>query len=271
MPAVVRKLGSRPVTWVVVREVAQTNLQLYEQLLEYEWDVGDLAAARRAYDLACQLFSGRYHSSGKPFVDHLVGAASVVLTVDGRPTLVTAALVHAAYQVGDFGPFQTVDRRRARVRDAVGPEAEELAFAYAGWHWNGETIRGLAGGIGARSPRTRDLLLLRLAHEVDGHTDRGTSISDPALVDVMADLAVELGYSDLADLLDRVRLDEGLPPIPAVLSSSPVAPLRLAPSYRRSPAASLEAALAWLCAQGTRAPGGHSVCRVARSLLGIER
>jgi hypothetical protein len=249
-----------------VREVAQTNLQLYEQLLEYEWDVGDLAVARRAYDLACQLFSGRYDSSGKPFVDHLVGAASVVLTVDGRPELVTAALVHAAYQVGDFGPFQTVERRRARLRDAVGPEPEELVFAYTSWQWNGETIRGLAAGTRAHSPRTRDLLLLRLAHEVDARTDRGAGISDPELVDVMADLALDLGYSDLADLLDRVQLDEGLPPFPAVLSSPPVAQVRLAPSYCRSPAASLEAALAWLCSHGTRAPGAHAISRVARSV-----
>jgi hypothetical protein len=255
---------------VVVREVAQTNLQLYEQLLEYEWDVGDLAVARRAYDLACQLFSGRYHASGKPFVDHLVGTASVVLTVDGRPELVTAALVHAAYQVGDFGPFQSVERRRARLRDAVGPESEELVFAYASWPWNGETIRGLTAGTVSDSPRTRDLLLLRLAHEVDVRSDRGALVSDPQLVDVMADLALDLGYSDLADLLDCVHLDEGPPPVPAVLSS-PAAQLRIAPSYRRSPTASLEAALAWLCAQGTRAPGAHAICRLARSLLGSER
>jgi len=66
-------------------------------------------------------------------------------------------------------------------------------------------------------------------------------------------------------------LDEGLPPFPAVLSSPPVAQVRLAPSYRRSPAASFEAALAWLCAHGTPAPGAHAICRMARSLLGIER
>src|SRR5262249_32845695 len=168
------------------------------------------------------------------------------------------------------GPFQTVERRRAKLREAVGPESEALVFAYASWPWNGETIRGLAAGTHVDSPRTRDLLLLRLAHEVDVRTDRGAGGADPELVDVMADLARDLGYSALADLLDRAHLDEGLPPIPAVLSS-PVAQLRLAASYSRRPAASLEAALEWLCAQGTRAPGARAICRVARTLLGIER
>src|SRR5205085_1702384 len=116
-----------------VADVAQTNLQLYNQLIARSWNIDDVARVRPAYELAARLFSGRYRCSGKPFVDHLVGTASVVADSGGRVELVLAALLHAAYEHGDFGRGRRArgDERRTAVRRVVGDEAEALVFAYS--------------------------------------------------------------------------------------------------------------------------------------------
>ena len=74
--------------------IAQTNLQLYNQLFAQPSTANDLGDVRAAYELAAELFSGLYRCSGKPFVAHVVGTASVVATVDGRRDLLSPAPVH---------------------------------------------------------------------------------------------------------------------------------------------------------------------------------
>src|SRR5262245_11904038 len=81
-------------TPVMVYDIAQTNLQLYNQLLARGWTTNDLHHARAAYELAADLFSGQYRCSGKPFVAHLVGTASVAAAVGLPSELVLAALLH---------------------------------------------------------------------------------------------------------------------------------------------------------------------------------
>ena len=52
----------------------------------------------------CVLFAGLFLPSGKTFIDHLVGAAGILLPYLHMPVeLVAAGLIHAAYLHGDFG------------------------------------------------------------------------------------------------------------------------------------------------------------------------
>ena len=59
-------------------DVAQTAPQLWNQLIEAGVRSPDIEQVHRAYRLAARLHSARYRECGKPFVDHLVGTASVV-------------------------------------------------------------------------------------------------------------------------------------------------------------------------------------------------
>ncbi|OOZ42432.1 hypothetical protein [Solemya elarraichensis gill symbiont] len=67
--------------------IAQTNLQLYRQLIACQWSEKELNAARVAYEIAMKLFPCRFRGSGKHFVSHLVGTASVLAAVDLPPVL----------------------------------------------------------------------------------------------------------------------------------------------------------------------------------------
>ena len=124
-------------------EVAQTNLQLYNQLIAAGWSDANLDRTQAAYALAADLFAGQIRSSGKTFLEHLVGTASAVAAVGGRPALVHAGLLHATYTFGEFGDGQrnAAESKRAAVRAVIGAEAEELVAEYAGLGYSADTIQ----------------------------------------------------------------------------------------------------------------------------------
>ena len=57
---------------------AQTNIQLFNQLRRDAYSDGDLNLVRHAYESAMVLFSGRFQPSGKSFIAHVVGTASIL-------------------------------------------------------------------------------------------------------------------------------------------------------------------------------------------------
>src|SRR3954451_10344061 len=115
-----------------MRRYAQTNLQLYAQLREAGADDTDLALVRQGYDLAMHLCPASFRGSGKPLLAHLVGTASILAAMDQSARVVTAGLLHAVYVFGDFGDARggVTDERRARVRQAVGRDVEDLIARY---------------------------------------------------------------------------------------------------------------------------------------------
>jgi (p)ppGpp synthase/HD superfamily hydrolase len=155
--------------------VAQTNLQLYRQLSERKTTAPDLAAVRCAYELAASLFQGVYRASGKPFIAHLVGTASVLVQDGAPPPLVLAGLLHAAYVQGDFGdgpPGATVARRR-KVGEAIGADAEQLVARYTTLPWHVGDLSAHRDLPASLEPLDRDVLRIRLANEVEELVDFG--------------------------------------------------------------------------------------------------
>src|SRR4051794_35545495 len=116
-----------------MHELAQTNLQLYNQLVARGWSASQLARTRRAYELMTDLFAGQLRPSGKTFLAHLVGTASALATAGARADLLDAGLLHAAYTHGDFGDGRrdAAVPKRAIVRAAIGATAEALVDEYA--------------------------------------------------------------------------------------------------------------------------------------------
>ncbi|MCZ7527197.1 MAG: HD domain-containing protein [Acidimicrobiia bacterium] len=188
--------------------VAQTNVQLYGQLRRAGWSEGDLIRLRGAYELATVLFSGALRPSGKTFVSHLVGTASVVASLGGRPDLVLAGLLHAAYAFGEWGDGsrRVTPRRREELRRVAGDGAEQLVAGYTDLPWNASALADLRSRADGLGPAERDLVLLRLANEVEDHLDEamgycGTPSDEmhrPARLGEMAGLADALGLAPLA-------------------------------------------------------------------------
>ena len=180
--------------------VAQTNLQLYEQIAARP--DAERLRVRAAYELATELFAGRYRGSGKPFVAHLVGTASVLAQHGAPLDVVLAGLLHAAYHQGEFGsgrPGMTVSRR-TRMRRALGAGAEELIARYTRYEWSRVPDR--------IAPDDRPVVLMRIANEVDECADRGLLYSGSGKRRSMAEhvarftvAAKALGEAQLAEQL----------------------------------------------------------------------
>src|SRR5208282_2979363 len=76
---------------------AQTNIQLINQLRGESYATSDLRVVVDSYELAALLLTGRFRASGKTFIAHLVGTASILGSLHAPAPLVAAGLLHAVY------------------------------------------------------------------------------------------------------------------------------------------------------------------------------
>jgi len=154
---------------------AQTNLQLYAQLRRAGAEEADLALVRRGYDLAMHLSPASFRGSGKPLLAHLVGTASILASIGQPARVVTAGLLHAVYVFGDFGDASRgfSEERRQRVRAAVGTDVEDLIARYTRFDWNSQTIPAIREKVASLSAIEREVLIIRLANELEDHLDCG--------------------------------------------------------------------------------------------------
>lgn len=198
--------------------LAQTNLQLYRQLDELGWEHSDLARVGVAYELACTLFAGRYRASGKTFVAHCIGTASAAARGSLEPDLVFAGLLHAAYMQGAWD-----DRQGRRVRAGrdqtvvatIGPRAEAIVAEYTTAPWTAEIIQSYRTDPDSLAPKTRDVVLVRIANECDEHLDGGVATTGkagsphttPDAVHELQQLAEQLGHPALGRLLEEISDD----------------------------------------------------------------
>ena len=205
---------------------AQTNVQLYNQLIRDGCTAGDLTLIRRAYELAVPLFTGLYRPSGKTFMDHVVGTASIIQEVQGKPALTAAGLLHSAYSHGDFGFAGCVSARvrSKRMAEAVGDEVEAYVRMYDELSWSSRRARELQEQIDDMTPAWRDVVSLRVANELEDHLNGGTLYCYNAARhknkleerrEMLSDLACRLGSTELQNEIDRVF---------AECSSQPLAP-----------------------------------------------
>ncbi|MGB5709053.1 MAG: AMP-binding protein [Arenicellales bacterium] len=185
---------------------AQTNLQLINQLKNGYTD-SEISEVQAAYELACSLFSGSFRGCGKPFLAHAVGTASIVSALDAPIQSVTAALLHAAYMSGNFGikggGASTANRNR--VRDAVGEQSEQLILRYTEFTWrSAAAIPRIVQGFPALSQTDKDVLLMRLANELEEYLDLGILYCEDAEKRIQF---CQIYGSYMVDLADRLGID----------------------------------------------------------------
>ena len=206
--------------------VAQTNLQLLNRLNGLGYSHQDLGELRSAYDLARELFSGLYRPSGKTFLAHLIGTASILAECEAGLDLVKAGLMHAAYEAGDFGDGKkgASDFKRNQIRTAIGFDAERLVYAYDQFHWPPKNIQELQLLSTSADQLSREVALMRLANELEEFTDLGFGYChdsakkrigfDLSVQEVLIETAEELGHHRLSDALKEVfsaAIDELVP------------------------------------------------------------
>jgi (p)ppGpp synthase/HD superfamily hydrolase len=228
-----------------VHTYAQTNIQLYHQLAVLGYDAADIAATARAYEIGIRLFTGAFRGSGKPFLAHLVGTASILADQRARGPLIAAGLLHAAYANGEFGNGWRgmSPGKRADVRRAVGDEIEDLVVRYTELRWDSSSIAEIRDRIEVMTLRERDILLIRLANELEDHLDLGILYQGDAehrlrymqthLASCVA-MAEQIGYPDLAARLAATFDEVARAAIPVALRRAEAESFRVPPASHRT-------------------------------------
>lgn len=159
-----------------MRPYARTNIQLFNQLRGEGYSNEDIGYVQNAYELAMQLFTCIYRPSGCTFISHLVGTASILATLHVPIKLIVTGLLHAAYEHGDFGiiGIGTIpNAKRKYVKHAVGDEVEEYVARYTNLEWNSQTIPVIWNSLDALDHKDREVLLIRLANELEDNLNLG--------------------------------------------------------------------------------------------------
>lgn len=152
--------------------VAQTNIALYEQMKEYGYSLDDIILMKRAYDFALAARSVSLRGSGKPFICHLVGTASLMVQLKQPINYCVASLLHAMYLRGsDLGIGINSRGRRFIVKEAFGEEVEQIVYAYhkLKWRYSEEQISELMSG--ACSSGVEKIVLMKLCNEAEDFLD----------------------------------------------------------------------------------------------------
>lgn len=195
--------------------IAQTNLQLWQQLQAAGYGDDALLIVGRAYQFAFKLFSGRFRASGKSFLAHLVGTASVLVHLKASATVIAAGLIHAAYDFGDFGGWHifgiTASKRHRLVRE-IGAEVESYVAGYSAMKWNPQTIPVIREQAPYFNEKDQLVLLIRLANELEEYLDLGllycgskSQIYSGHQTGLVSEMAKLLGYPLLASALTSAQ------------------------------------------------------------------
>jgi (p)ppGpp synthase/HD superfamily hydrolase len=229
---------------------AQTNVQLFTQLRSEGYPETERELARDAYEFSIRLFTGLYLPSGKAFIDHLVGTASILASLHSSIDLVTAGLLHAAYLHGDFGGTTKgiSEAKRKQVRAAVGEAIEKYVVKYDQLLWIPQKIQTIHANLADLDPVDREVLLMRLANELEHQLDLGglyyaesekgqerhqryMKFYGPMLMS----MAERLGFSSLAAEIAKVLencVSTQVPVEPWIRSKHQIAYLVVPQSYR---------------------------------------
>jgi hypothetical protein len=195
--------------------IAQTNVQLYNQLREARLPLEDLVLVHRAYEFLTTLYSGYYQADGKPFVAHGVGVASILAWLDQPAEVLAAGLLHNIYGNADFGDGRSAGAtpsRRRLVREAMGERIEELLVRFADLRIRPDRIEETRRALRDCNDTHRRLLLVDLADHLEkyvdlsvlyfGESDWVTGASDRIGRDLI-EIADELGEPRLGEMMSR--------------------------------------------------------------------
>lgn len=161
-------------------KVASCYPQFAVQVSGSDFTTDEISLVRKAYDEATIIFAAASRGSGRSFVDHLVGTASGTLLGGGDASDVAAALVHAAYEQGDFGDWRSgsTKRHRQMIRSRLGSEVEGVVYRYHELGWGYETAKVCLGRIHELSDLDRRVLLIRVANALDDCLFEGLVVSN---------------------------------------------------------------------------------------------
>ena len=210
---------------------AQTNIQLFNQLRREGYSNADLSLVRDGYELAMVLFTSRFQPSGKSFIAHVVGTASILASLRLPPKLVAAGLIHNVYENADFGTGRSGISlgKRDEIRKTLGPEVEEYVARFAALCSTSPTADLARNNPDKLASGDRAALLILFAEGLEHLLDcdilyYGETVTRSCIdhSKIAAEIAEKLGLSALgAQLREAVRETESAE-LPVELSADKI-------------------------------------------------
>ncbi len=184
---------------------AQTNLQLYRQMHIAGYSRENIARMAISYNLAVPMFSGLYRGSGKPFISHLVGTASILAAEGARVEVIQAGMLHAVYMNGDMG-FQPgarqSKRKRQHMQNYIGEDVENLISMYDAMRWTSGTIQSCRLEYATLSVNQQEVVKMRLANVYEDFMDDGMCLKNSTKTQLFQRLEVQ---GDILALCEQYR------------------------------------------------------------------
>ena len=148
--------------------LAQTRSALLDLAVARGYEAHELAMISNAYHVASVLHDGGYRPCGRPFINHVVGTASVLVRYGFQATTVASGLLHAAYT--HCPPHQRgVEAGLDAVASAIGGRDTAVERRVRDY-----TLRDSGGAIatidvGTLSIIEAEVLAIAAANEIDMH------------------------------------------------------------------------------------------------------
>lgn len=197
-------------------ELRQTRSDLMDLAIERGYQSQELTLLANAYHLAHVLMDGGYRPCGRPFINHLVGTASVLIRYDFRAETVAAGLLHSAYT--HFPPHNGDPKAAAETVCAWlgghGSALEKRVRAYTQRSSLWAKPQANSSPFENISMLDAEILAIAAANEVDMHLSgeyRYTNRTDapaPQVMQAMFDTCRTLGASGLAETLRQTPLGQ---------------------------------------------------------------
>lgn len=171
-------------------ELAQTRADLLDQAAKRGYGKEALALIAKAYRLAQFYMNGSYRPCGRPFINHLVGTASVLVRYDFRIEAVLAGLLHTLYSHRPHRLAGTAGIREiSQLLGGYDHPVEKRVRGYAMRGQSGKGLQSLTNGKSGLSLFDAEIVGIAAANEVDMYLSgeyRYTRREDPGLLPEMA-------------------------------------------------------------------------------------
>jgi hypothetical protein len=192
---------------------AQTIIQLFNQLQEKGYTATDLDVVAKVHKVAIRLHSGRYEGSGKTFMAHNVGTASILASLSANVAIVAAGLIHNAYEVANSRQGASATAFRDYLKREIPPEVDSFVSRFPELR---ATKAGFDETLASLDDRDRGTALLQVANIMEHCLDRGPlyrgdrerfqDMLRSAQVPLLA-VARGLGYLQLAEEFESLVTD----------------------------------------------------------------
>jgi hypothetical protein len=204
-------------------ELAQTRSELLDVAIARGYRKAAIELLAQVHEVVQALMDGAYRPCGRPFLNHLVGTASVLVRYDFRADIVAAGMLHAAYThcpPSPAGPKASIDAVCAILGGRGSPlETRVRAYTTRSGAW--ERVLPSPGDGRRLSVHDAEIVAIAAANEVEmqlsgelrysGRTD----VAKPPLRDLMSTVCRVLGVPGLTDTLVDTRAN--LPAVPPTL------------------------------------------------------